>query len=307
MKGLVFDLQRYSIHDGPGIRTVVFLKGCPLQCQWCCNPESQRMMPELEFRFSLCQQCGQCISACPVNAVNPDVTVQPMQKIDRNICTLCGECVKVCPTGALRMAGQWLESNEIMDRCLQDADAYRRSGGGVTLSGGEPLAQPDFSVELLQQLYDRNIHTSVETTGFGSWENLEKFLPVTDLFLFDIKHLNPQIHLQLTGVSNQLILHNLENLVNHSANIILRIPVIPGLNDDRENMEKLLSLAMEYSIKEVHLMPFHQLGREKYDRIGENYLLKSLPAVFETPGYLQKMDTIRSAFIDRGIEINIGG
>jgi pyruvate formate lyase activating enzyme len=307
LKGLIFDLQRYSIHDGPGIRTVVFLKGCPLNCLWCCNPESQAPDPELEFRYSLCRKCGRCIAACPENAIHADVNIEPSAKIDRNKCTLCAACVQVCPNNALRITGEWAESDDILEQCLKDSDTYRRSGGGVTLSGGEPLFQPAFSLELLEKLYNRNIHTAIETTGYASWDTLESFLPWTDLFLFDIKHMNPVKHLEFTGVSNRSILENLERLINHKANVILRFPIIPGLNDDNETIEALGSLAIRHSINEVHLMPFHQLGKEKYRRIGRNYALDSMPAYFENADQEYKLQTIQNAFQRKGIRTQIGG
>ncbi|HEX7556442.1 MAG TPA: glycyl-radical enzyme activating protein [Leptolinea sp.] len=307
MKGLVFDLQRFSIHDGPGIRTVIFLKGCPLQCLWCCNPESQSMQPEVEFRSSLCQHCGDCITACPENAINPNILIEASIKIDREKCTLCGVCVQVCPNSALHISGEWVETTELVQQYLKDADIYRRSAGGVTLSGGEPLAQPEFSEQILSQLYDRNIHTAIETTGFAPWESLEALIPLTNLFLFDLKHFDSQKHTRLTGIPNEQILSNLERLVNSSAKIILRIPVIPGLNDEPENVAEMVELGKRLSLPEIHLMPFHQFGKDKYVRFGRAYSLENNKGVYEVPEYSKRLEEIRSTFIYHGFIVRIGG
>jgi pyruvate formate lyase activating enzyme len=307
LKGLVFDLQRYSIHDGPGIRTVVFLKGCPLHCLWCCNPESQRMEPELEFRASLCQQCGKCISICPEDAIHPDVHISAAEKIDHKKCTNCGECVKVCPNEALRLSGMWLDSEEVFRQCIKDANDFRRSGGGVTLSGGEPLVQPEFALEVLQKLYNRNVHTAVETTGFTRWESIEPLLPFTNLFLFDIKHIQSEKHFAFTGVANERILVNLEKLARSPVEIIIRIPIIPGINDDLENLNSIAILAVRLSIPEVHLMPFHQFGKEKYSRFGYLYSLAGMKAVQDTEEGRKSLLEAQTIFSKVGITAKIGG
>jgi pyruvate formate lyase activating enzyme len=307
LKGLVFDIQRYSIHDGPGIRTVVFLKGCPLNCLWCCNPESQRMRPELEFRSTLCQQCGKCISVCPEGAINPDVHILPIEKIDRLKCTNCGECVQICPNDALRMSGQWRESEEVFQDCLKDAHAFRRSTGGVTLSGGEPLLQPEFTFEILSKLFDRNIHTAIETTGYAPWKMIESLIPYINLFLFDIKHMNPEKHMAFTGVSNKLPLENLYRLGKTHANIVIRIPFIPGYNDDLENLNAIASLAVGLSVSEVHIMPFHQLGKSKYDRFGYNYQMKNLNGVLESEKSRFALQKALTFFSEAGFTARIGG
>lgn len=283
MKGLVFDIQRYSIHDGPGIRTVVFLKGCPLGCLWCSNPESQKGTIELEFRSRLCEQCGLCIPACPKNAIHPDPFIAPDKKIDLLRCDLCGECVRACPTGALHLIGHEYTAAEILQQVLKDDVFYRRSGGGLTLSGGEPFYQSDFSLELLRLCYEAGVHTAVETTGHVNWSVLAQSLPITDLFLFDIKHLDAQLHTQSTGVSNTVILANLSKLVESGANIILRIPLIPGFNLDEEHLQAVGELASRLDIKEIHLMPFHQFGRDKYPRLGRANLMGDTRGLQDTP------------------------
>ena len=265
------------------------------------------MEPELEFRPSLCQKCGVCISACPENAIHADVDILPLEKVDRKKCTVCGDCVKVCPNEALRISGRWMDSNDVFDECLKDADAFRRSGGGVTLSGGEPLLQPEFSLELLQKLYDRNIHTAMETTGYADWESIEPLLPYVDLFLFDVKQTNSQKHSALTGAPNEEILENLNKLASKSAQIILRIPFIPGYNDDIENLKSIAALAIRLSIKEIHLMPFHQFGKDKYERFGSQYPLMDLKGVQDSDEGRKHLYEIQEDFNNAGINTAIGG
>ncbi|MHB1130766.1 MAG: glycyl-radical enzyme activating protein [Chloroflexota bacterium] len=307
-KGLVFDIQRYSIHDGPGIRTLVFLKGCPLRCEWCCNPESQGAGPEIEFRSSLCQQCGHCLLVCPRGAVNVNLNVtDTAAKIDRNACDACGLCAEGCPTGALRLVGRWLTVDDVMREVLRDAAFYRRSGGGVTLSGGEPLAQPGFAAELLRACYEHNIGTAVETAGLVGWPAFEQVLPYVETFLYDVKHMDDVEHRRLTGVSNRLILENLRRLRELDAAVILRLPLIPPLNTSAENLGATADLAAELGIKQVHLMPFHQLGKDKYRRLGLDYELAERPGLRDTPEGSALLGLAQTAFARRGLEVHVGG
>lgn len=276
MKGLIFDIQRYSVHDGPGIRTTIFLKGCPLNCQWCCNPESQLLQFEIEFRETLCQHCGNCISACPSEAIDADPWSPSSSKIDRLLCDMCGQCVEKCPSDALNIIGKWYSVEEVLIEVLRDTPYYRRSGGGVTISGGEPLAQQCFTNELLQACYERNIHTAIETCGFADWSQFEEILPFTDIFLYDIKHMNNEIHIQQTGASNEKILDNVRNLSKAGASIILRVPLIPGFNLDESNLRAIVEFAVKLNVLEVHLMPFHQLGKDKYMRLGRSYTVSDV-------------------------------
>lgn len=307
MKGLVFDIQRYSIHDGPGIRTVVFLKGCPLRCLWCSNPESQKGTIELEFRSRLCEHCGLCIPACPENAIHPDLFAAPEEKINFLRCNLCGECKRACPTGALHLIGQEYTAAEILQQVLKDDVFYRRSGGGMTLSGGEPFYQPDFSLELLHLCYERGIHTAVETTGHVDWSVLAQALSITDLFLFDIKHLDAQLHTQYTGVSNTVILANLSRLVESGANIILRVPLIPKFNLDKEHLRAVGELASHLEIKEIHLMPFHQFGRDKYTRLCRPNLMGDTKGLQDTPEGREQIDRAVHRVSRQGIKVLVGG
>ncbi len=306
-KGLIFDIQRYSIHDGPGIRTLVFLKGCPLRCQWCCNPESQRFAPEVEFRSSLCQQCGRCLTVCPRDAINRDLAVVNGAKIDKSLCDVCGLCAESCPTGTLRVVGRWRTVEEVLAEVLRDAAFYRRSGGGVTLSGGEPLAQAAFAGELLKACYLQNVGTAVETSGLVGWPVFERILPHTELFLYDLKHLDPDEHERLTGVSNRLILENAQRLVAAGARLVPRVPLIPPLNTSPENLAATADFVASLGLKEVHLMPFHQLGKDKYRRLGRDYQLGEARGLRDTPEGGALLRLARTAFARRGLEVHIGG
>ena len=307
MKGLVFDIQRYSIHDGPGIRTVVFLKGCPLRCLWCSNPESQKDSIELEFRSSLCEQHMLCFGICPHAAIHPDPKVDPPRKIDFQKCTLCGDCVRICPTGALHFIGREMTTGQVFREILKDVAFYRKSGGGVTLSGGEPFAQPEFSLEILQRCYQRNIHTAVETSGQVDWDVLQKALPFTSLFLYDLKHLNTQTHLEYTAVPNELILSNLYRLVDSGARVILRIPLVPGFNMDEEHLQSVGELAARLEIEELHLMPFHQFGKDKYTRLCRPYLLGDQKGLQDTPEGRALLDQAVRLVGRPGLKVQVGG
>jgi len=307
LNGLILNIQRYSIHDGPGIRTVVFLKGCPLRCSWCCNPESQLPFQELEFRGSLCQHFGKCISVCPHNAINPDPFVDDLLKIDRSLCTNCGECTLICPNDALSLAGQWMMPEELLIECLKDKDAFRRSGGGVTISGGEPFVQPDFLKALINLLHQNNVHTAIETCGYADWKVIENIVPFINSFLFDLKIIDPNLHAEFTGVSNSIILSNLIKLAKLTSNIVLRVPLIPGLNDDEKNLRSIARIAIENEITEIHLMPFHQLGKDKYLRFGHPYKISEIvpfPTKLEESKWIE---TRLRIFTEAGLSTQIGG
>ena len=307
MKGIITHIQRYSIHDGPGIRTVVFFKGCPLACLWCCNPESQSFLPELEFIRSLCRQCGRCIEICPEDAVNEDLNCSETKKIDRVKCTLCMKCVEECPSGALKVVGETKSVEEIMEVVRKDAAFYRRSGGGITLSGGEPLSQAEFTLQLLSRCHQENIHTAIETCGMVTRNTLENIIPVIDLFLFDIKHMNALKHQEFTGVSNKEIIENLTWLCNHKANVILRLPMIPELNMELEDWKGLARLIDEMGIREVNLMPFHQLGKDKYSHLGKPYRLEKLLDLRMDESAIKMLTQIKGMLQTEKITVTIGG
>lgn len=307
MNGIITHIQRYSIHDGPGIRTVVFFKGCPLTCLWCCNPESQSFNPEVEFIRSLCQRCGRCLEVCPENAVNKDLNCNENKKIDRVKCTLCMQCVKECPSSALRVVGDSWSVEDVMDVVRKDAAFYRRSGGGITLSGGEPLSQAEFALQLLKMSHHENIHTAVETCGMVSKKTLENIIPFTDLFLYDLKQMNAQKHLEFTGVSNKQIIDNLTWLCAQHANVILRLPMIPEFNMNLEDLNDLVVLIKGLRISEVNLMPFHQLGKDKYSHLGKPYRLANQPDMRLDEGSMKKLVQIRDLLHSEKITVTIGG
>ncbi|SMC82307.1 glycerol dehydratase, cobalamin-independent, small subunit [Desulfocicer vacuolatum DSM 3385] len=269
----VLNIQKFCIHDGPGIRTVVFLKGCTLACQWCANPVSQNPMPEPLFFYDRCRSCGQCSRVCSAIAFNGEVP-----QIDRSLCIGCGECTKQCPSGAMEMAGAVMTPDQVMETVEQDIVFYRNSGGGVTLSGGEPLMQPGFTKEILKRCRDLGIHTAVETAGCLPWDNFEKVIPHTDLFLYDVKHLDDKKHVRGTGQKSNKILKNLKKLCLADKQIILRIPVIPGFNDSETHIGRLAQFCrtLARGIEHVELLPYHNLGAHKYNLLEKQYELNRL-------------------------------
>ncbi|MHB1415718.1 MAG: glycyl-radical enzyme activating protein [Chloroflexota bacterium] len=305
--GLVFDIQRYCIHDGPGIRTVVFFKGCPLRCLWCCNPESQRQAVEIEFRRPLCRECGACLATCPAGAINADLSATTGPKIDREKCDLCGACVEACPTGALHAAGQWYSVEEALAMVMRDAPYYRRSGGGVTLSGGEPLMQPEFAEGLLRACYEQNVHTTVETSGLAAWSVFERIIPYTDLVLFDLKQMDEEAHIRLTGVPNRPILQNARNLAERGVALIFRVPLIPDENTQTDNLLATADFAGSLGVGEIHLMPFHQLGKDKYRRLDREYTLADRQGMQDSEEGVDEIRRARDRLAARGFTVWIGG
>lgn len=267
LTGCVFDIQRFSIHDGPGIRTTVFLKGCPLRCLWCHNPESISPEPLLSFLADKCISCGDCVDVCTNQAHILDGDQNHV--FLREKCDTCGECAKVCPSGALEIVGRDLSYKEVLDTVLRDRPFYEASGGGVTLSGGEPLRQIDFAEALLSEVKQAGIHTAVETAGHVTFNRLARMLPHTDLFLFDVKETNDALHQKFTGVPNTRILDNLKSLHDAGASVIVRLPVIPGLNDREEHFEAVARIVEPLSgLTGVEVMPYHSLGTAKLPRLG---------------------------------------
>lgn len=307
ISGVTTNVQVYSLHDGPGLRTIVFLKGCPLKCQWCCNPECISRVPEIEFYKSRCVKCGACLKACPHDAINPDLEVKAGFKIDKERCTGCGDCVDVCPTEALKMVGNAVTVDEVMEKVLKDKSFYLISRGGLTVSGGEPLHQPRFTYELLKRAHNNNIDTAIETCGYAPWKNYEKILPYLDLVLFDIKHMDSEKHKQMTGMSNKLILSNLKKISQSGIPLIIRLPLIPDFNTDPDNIAKTAQFISELdNVVEVNLMPFHQLGKDKYQRLGLPYYLKELNPL-ESESGLERVKAIKERFEKTGLKITVGG
>lgn len=266
--GIVFDIERCSMYDGPGIRTTVFLKGCPLSCKWCHNPESQKCLPELAFYSNLCTHCGKCAQICPsVHKVS-----RQTHKVNYKNCKVCGKCAAACPADALKIIGRQVQIREIMEILRKDMPYFETTSGGLTVSGGEPFGQYIFLQELLQSAKSENIHTCIETCGFTSREKLDGVLPFTDLFLFDYKVTSPELHKKFTGVDNHLILENFRYLYNKGKQIILRCPVIPGYNDTPEHFQAICSMEKQYpDLRGIEIMPYHSLGREKAAAVNKTY------------------------------------
>ncbi|WP_238882262.1 glycyl-radical enzyme activating protein [Clostridium sp. YIM B02551] len=299
MEALICDIEHYAIHDGPGIRTVVFLKGCPLRCLWCSNPETQSGKNQLYYSDVDCISCGRCILSCEDEALS---LVDGKLKIDHKKCTTCGECIKSCPTSSLKFVAENMTAQEVFEEVYKDEIFYRQSLGGVTVSGGEVLMNADFVIELLTMCKENYISTAVETSGYGEIEKLKDLSKVTDTFLFDIKHTNSQSHKELTGVPNEVILNNLKELSRLNKQIIIRIPLIPGLNDDKENISKTIKIAKENNINEIHILPYHTLGMDKYKRLQKEYKLKDLDK--RDLGYIE---TLKAMVEEENIKCIIGG
>ena len=263
-KSLVFNIQRFSVHDGPGIRTTVFLKGCNLRCKWCHNPESFTYQPDLRFLPDLCIGCGSCFKVCPHNChtLGPDGE----HLIDRSKCDACGKCASLCYAGALIIAGQFMTVDEVMKEVLSDRIYYKNSNGGVTFSGGDPMTGVDFLLELLKASKDEGIHTAVDTAASVPWSTFEKVFPYVDLFLVDLKAATEETHRSLTGVGNGLILENLKKLSEAGARIFIRIPYIPGYND--MEFELMADILSRVKVEHVELLAYHRLGEGKYKSLG---------------------------------------
>ena len=296
--GIVFDIKKYSINDGPGIRTTIFLKGCPLRCQWCHNPEGQSPQPEVIFRSSLCDQCGECLNTCQHGAItwgrNGPLT-------DRGLCKCCGECAETCLAEARQLVGESMSVQEVMEEIRKDIAFFDESVGGVTLSGGEPLMQSDFALELVKACREQEIHTVLDTCGLAPWSVVRKFTPHVNLFLYDLKALDVERHLQATGQTNEIILDNLRRLSRIGAEVLVRIPVIPGVNDDQDEMNRIGAfLAGLPKRHPVELLAYHDIAAAKYGGLDRAYDLPDLlPPDYE---HMQELAAILGGF---GLEVSI--
>jgi len=298
-KGMVSDIQRFSLHDGPGIRTIVFLKGCPLRCSWCSNPETQAPERQLLVQEKNCQGCRRCVEVCPTGAI----TFTPNLTINRLSCVSCGHCAAVCYTGALTMNGRELNVNQIVTELKKDEAYYRRSGGGITLSGGEPLYQTEFAVNLLRACKEMGWSTAIETTGFCNPALLANILPLLDTVLLDIKHMDDGKHQAYVKQSNELILKNARFIAEQGASVIIRVPVIPGFNDTEAEIGRIASFGASLpGVRELHLLPYHRLGENKYTYLDTEYSMKD-----EIPPAVAAMENLRRTVISYGIECQIGG
>lgn len=283
MKANIFDIKHFAVHDGPGIRTTLFFKGCPLKCRWCHNPESISKKKQLGYLTHKCVGCGKCVVACPQGAHT--FTIDGTHKFDREKCITCGECVKACPASALSIYGKETELPAILDELLEDKDFYESSDGGVTLSGGECLMQPDICAELLKQLKENGIHTAVDTCGFVSREAINKVLPHTDLFLYDMKAFDEEVHIECTSQSNKIILENLKYIDDCGAKVEIRIPFVPDYNSNQ--IEKIADfLSKLKNITKVKVLPYHNYAGTKY---------KSLDMPNTLPGKLPEDSDIKAA------------
>ncbi|MBI5031596.1 MAG: glycyl-radical enzyme activating protein [Chloroflexi bacterium] len=301
-RGVIFNVQHYSIHDGPGIRTTVFLKGCPLRCLWCQNPESQIVRPELFFNSERCQGCGQCVDVCPEHAIT---IVNGKSGTNRALCKTSGECAQICPHDARNIMGKYVTVDQAFKQVAADAIFYQRSGGGMTLSGGEPLNQPQFAIRLLQLCHDAAIHTTIDTCGYATWESTRRVLEHVDLVLYDFKHMDPSEHKKLTGVSNDLILDNAKKIRKElNLPMLARVPIAPGLNDSVENIQataRFIATELDDSVK-VHLLPYHRLGEAKYDRLEK----QSQSVAIQPPSdeHVLELQKIVESF---GLSVVVGG
>jgi len=273
-KPIIFDIQKFSVHDGPGIRTTVFFKGCPLKCLWCSNPESQNPKPELMYFEDHCTHCYQCIEACPLQAISKDDDGQLVH--DRKTCNACGDCIEECLADAIAVSGREMTVEEVCRTAEKDMSYYRNSGGGVTLSGGEPTSQPEAMFELLSKFGEMGIHTCLDTCGFAAWDILKEAVTFADLVLMDIKHMDTGAHKRLTGVGNELILENTKNIAGMGVPVIIRVPLIPGLNDSNENINQLGQFMKAHNLPSVDLLPYHCFSLSKHQALGLTYMLEGV-------------------------------
>lgn len=296
-KALVYNIQKFCVHDGPGIRTTVFFKGCPLHCDWCHNPESQGYGPETLFDPDKCTGCGRCAEKCPSRAVT---VREGKAKLDAGRCTLCGECVDFCPAGAREIAGQEYAADALLAEIVKDRPFYEQSGGGVTFSGGEATAQIDCLEQLARRCREQGIAVALDTCGYAPFASFERLLPYVDVFLYDIKLMDSAAHKAHTGKDNALILENLARLAAAGANVNLRLPLIAGVNADPEHVGAVIGHIAGMNISQVNLLPYHDIGRGKYKKLGracrgremsrpDQELLEQFKMMFEQANYKTKI------------------
>jgi pyruvate formate lyase activating enzyme len=291
--GTVFDIQRFSVHDGPGIRTVVFLKGCPLKCLWCHNPESQKMEPDLFFEEALCVLCGKCVKACP-HGVHE--IVNGKRVIKRELCDKCGKCVAACFPGALAIKGRTVSIQDVLTEVLKDKSYYVKSGGGVTLSGGEPLAQPAFTRALLAEFRKHGLNTAIETCGCASCENFREIFNRVDMVMYDIKIYDPESHREYCGADNASILRNLSDIAKAGKPLLVRVPLIPQITDTDDNLRQIGKFLAGLKITRVELIPYHAFSKEKCQALGIDYRLDGLKTQSA-----EELENIKHLLLSQGV------
>lgn len=300
LKGKIFNIMKYSIHDGPGIRTTVFFKGCPLNCEWCHNPEGQGFGQELMYRPDRCIGCGRCLEICPSGAV---LLSEEKVVYHRDLCQACGECCKTCHAGVREVVSKSMSTDEVMTEIEKDLIFYDESGGGVTFSGGEALMQPEFLLEMLKKCRKKEIHTALETSGYVKLESLKMISDYVNLFLYDLKLMDSMKHEDVTGVPNGLILANLRWLAENHPHVIVRIAIIPGINDDEDNLQQIGEFTASLKgVTELHCLPYHRAGVDKYQRLGRKYCLPDLQSPDD-----ERMVEIAGRLEQFGLKVKIGG
>ncbi|MCR6514330.1 MAG: choline TMA-lyase-activating enzyme [Clostridium sp.] len=284
-KARIFNIQKYNMYDGPGVRTIVFFRGCPLRCKWCANPEGMMVKNRVMFKKDLCENCLECVDVCPVK-VHKVNSVTGLHEIDREVdCIGCRKCEESCVKSAINIVGENKTISELLEIIEEDRTFYEMSGGGVTLGGGEVLMQPEAALSLLMACKNVGINTAIETSGYTKKENILKIAEFTDLFLFDIKHINSDEHFKWTGVRNEQILENLKNLLQNKFNVQIRMPLLKGVNDSEEAITKAMEFLLPYkdykNFKGIDLLPYHKMGVNKYNQLGIEYPVYGDPSLSE--------------------------
>lgn len=299
-EAVIFDIQKFSVHDGPGIRSLVFFKGCPLRCAWCSNPESQSTKPELVFFSNKCVGCRNCLNACLHGACRSDK--DGGQRFDRHLCAGCGECAETCYADARVMLGRRMSVDDVLYEVRKDAIFYRHSGGGVTLGGGEPAMWSRFAERLLRALKVEGVHTAIETCGQVEYGEIERLLPHLNLVMYDVKHMDSAQHERYTGATNEAVLANLDRLAAEDVEVVVRVPIIPGVNDDADNIGRTADFAAIRGIAAIDLLPYHRYAQDKYARLGQEYGLAGLQ-----PPSAEHMAELATLVRSRGLTCQIGG